>query len=110
MFGLTKEGNSILVHIFGFVSYFYIESPKDFKINNDNLAKLKNELNERGKKNPTIKGRNSVVKIEPVYKESLKFFKGYGDNNKKPYLKIYTTQPSFVASLRTIFEKGFVMD
>ena len=30
-FGITMQGNSVLCHIHGFVPYFYVAAPKDFK-------------------------------------------------------------------------------
>jgi DNA polymerase delta subunit 1 len=30
LFGLTKKGNSVLLHVHGFKPYFYVAAPKDF--------------------------------------------------------------------------------
>lgn len=33
MFGVTDGGNSILVHIDGFLSFFYMQAPYDLNLN-----------------------------------------------------------------------------
>ena len=42
MYGVTKEGNSVLAHIHDFISYFYIEKP--LELNDD--PKTLNELRQ----------------------------------------------------------------
>ena len=41
MYGVTKEGNSVLAHIHDFISYFYVEKPLELDDDPDTLNKLR---------------------------------------------------------------------
>jgi DNA polymerase delta subunit 1 len=43
LFGLTKKGNSVLLHVHGFKPYFYVAAPKDFMT--EDCRHLKDQLN-----------------------------------------------------------------
>ena len=43
LFGLTKKGNSVLLHVHGFKPYFYVAAPKDFMT--EDCKHLKDRLN-----------------------------------------------------------------
>lgn len=43
LFGLTKNGNSVLLHVHGFKPYFYVAAPKDFM--SEDCRSLKDNLN-----------------------------------------------------------------
>lgn len=104
MFSLNEHGNSVLIFIRGFVAYFYAEAPDKLDLSPRNLENVIKELNIRAKKIRTV-GEDGIAvrKIEVVEKESIKEYKGKG--YKKPkFLKIFTNLPTYVASLRSIFE------
>lgn len=42
MYGVTKEGNSVLAHIHGFISYFYVEKPLELQSDANTLEHLRN--------------------------------------------------------------------
>ena len=86
VFAINKIGNSILLHISGFIPYFYIQCPMNMKINQTNIEELRKEINRRAVK---TKCAESIVKIEVVEKESIKEFKGVNFPKLK-FLKIYT--------------------
>jgi DNA polymerase delta subunit 1 len=52
---------------------------------------------------------NAVEAIEVVRKESIMYYKGSADA-KSDYLKIYTTHPQLVPTIRGWFERGFVFN
>lgn len=43
LFGLTKKGNSVLLHVHGFKPYFYVAAPKDFMT--EDCKHLRDQLN-----------------------------------------------------------------
>lgn len=45
MFGVNSKGNSIVVHVFNFRPYFYIQVPVTMVVNESDLPGLKNLLN-----------------------------------------------------------------
>ena len=87
------EQNSVLVHVKGFVAYFYIDA-----IEGANSEEFMKWLNQR------IGGEEVVIRIEEVKKESVRNYKG--QNGISTFWRLYTKQPSFVAKLRTFFDKG----
>lgn len=44
MFGVTKEGNSVLAHIHDFEAYFYVEKPLELNCEPDTLDELRKSL------------------------------------------------------------------
>jgi DNA polymerase delta subunit 1 len=102
VFSINKIGNSVLLHISGFIPYFYVQSPMNMKITAGNLEELRQEINRRATQ---TKVAESVVKIEVCERESIREFKGVNFPKLK-FLKIYTAQPSHVGTLRGLFEKS----
>lgn len=45
MYGVTQEGFSVLVHVRGFLPYFYVHAPRGFR--QDTCAALRTQLNVR---------------------------------------------------------------
>lgn len=45
-----------------------------------------------------------ITKIEVCYKENIRNYKG--DNAKLAYLKVYTCEPAYVASIRNFVKSG----
>ncbi len=74
MFCLTKEGNSVLLHISGFLSYFYADLPPGVVPNEGSIQQLQQRLNELGKNRQN--GSECVSHIEVVERESIKEYKG----------------------------------
>jgi len=50
MFGVTRRGNSVLVHIYNFFPYFYVEVPDNFVASPANLESLCEQLQREGEK------------------------------------------------------------
>lgn len=44
MFGISQAGNSILCHIHGFMPYFYVPAPQDFK--REHCGQFRDALNK----------------------------------------------------------------
>ncbi|KAJ8024189.1 DNA polymerase delta catalytic subunit [Holothuria leucospilota] len=105
MFGITKAGNSVLCHIHGFMPYFYVPAPQDFK--RDHCGIFRDALNKAvladmrsNKDNMT----QTVLDVEVLEKESMYCYNG---NKKSPFLKVTVALPKLVAPTKRILESGF---
>ncbi|KAK0527699.1 DNA-directed DNA polymerase delta [Tilletia horrida] len=84
IYGVTKDGHSVLVHVNGFLPYFYLAAPRGFI--EDDCRAFQNHLN-------TIFGQGSVQGVEMVMKKTLM---GYFGPSDAAFLKIT------VSDLRTL--------
>ncbi|PIK37764.1 DNA polymerase delta catalytic subunit [Apostichopus japonicus] len=105
MFGISQAGNSILCHIHGFMPYFYVPAPQDFK--REHCGQFRDALNKAvladmrsNKDNLT----QSVLDVDVMDKESMY---GYNGNRKSPFLKITVALPRLVAPAKRLLESGF---
>ncbi|PIK45708.1 putative DNA polymerase delta catalytic subunit [Apostichopus japonicus] len=105
MFGISQAGNSILCHIHGFMPYFYVPAPQDFK--REHCGQFRDALNKAvladmrsNKDNLT----QSVLDVDVMDKESMY---GYNSNRKSPFLKITVALPRLVAPAKRLLESGF---
>ncbi|KAG8846662.1 DNA-directed DNA polymerase delta [Serendipita sp. 411] len=94
MYGITEEGNSVLVHISGYLPYFYVAAPRGLQ--DEDLVPLRHFINQNTEE-------NAIVDIEIVMKKSLW---GYRGDHDVPFLKIILSNPKMVPKVRGAFEKG----
>ncbi|KAF0987519.1 hypothetical protein HZS_1477, partial [Henneguya salminicola] len=103
LYGVCSNGNTMLVHCYGFRPYFYIEAPPS--IDEEYVIGLKNSLNkaliDEFKQNSAFK-----TAILDIYVENKTNLYGFSSNNPKPFLKIILATPSFIAAARRLLEKG----
>ncbi|XP_077994710.1 DNA polymerase delta catalytic subunit-like [Glandiceps talaboti] len=104
MFGITKQGNSLLCHIHGFAPYFYVPAPANFQ--KEHCEKFRDLLNQsviadmRSNKDNI---QQAVLAIDMCIKENMYGFHG---NKKIPFLKITVALPKLVAPSKRILETG----
>nr|AAA35303.1 DNA polymerase delta [Schizosaccharomyces pombe] len=94
LFGVTDNGNSILVHVVGFLPYFYVKAPVGFRP--EMLERFTQDLDA------TCNGGvidHCIIEM----KENLYGFQG---NEKSPFIKIFTTNPRILSRARNVFERG----
>ncbi|SGY32734.1 BQ5605_C002g01405 [Microbotryum silenes-dioicae] len=97
-FGVTQAGYSVLLHITGFMPYFWIAAPKGFV--NDHCVSLMGHLNAM------IPGdANPVHSIKVAHKRSLWGYKGDGT---VPFIKITISDLRAYPKVRGAFERGEV--
>ncbi|SGY80136.1 BQ5605_C008g05309 [Microbotryum silenes-dioicae] len=97
-FGVTQAGHFVLLHITGFMPYFWIAAPKGFV--NDLCAPLMGHLNAM------IPGDlNPVHSIKVAHKRSLWGYKGDGT---VPFIKITISDLRAYPKVRGAFERGEV--
>jgi DNA polymerase delta subunit 1 len=94
VYGVTREGHSVVVHLRGFQSYFWVavqgNSSEQF------TSALKDILNAMMK-------ANAVSQITIELKESIMF---YSDEGPQPFFKIHTVHPKQASALRGLIERG----
>jgi hypothetical protein len=76
LFGLTKKGNSILLHVHGFKPYFYVAAPKDFMT--EDCKHLRDQLNVSRAK---FRKETTTRKRWPI-KLNNRFSTGLGDSRQ----------------------------
>lgn len=102
IYGVTDEGNSVVMHVHGFTPYFYVQAPPNFQ--EKDVPNFRIALNDavrsaaRGLKCPT-----HVLGCSPCRKQSIL---GYCEK-KSTFLKIYTALPNYVPTARNILQRGF---
>jgi len=108
MYGVTEEGNSVMAHIHGFLPYFWVQCPecnnKENGVFDDTevlKASLEKELQESGARDKLDK---IVLNVEVMQRSTLMYWQ---DQGHRPFFKVTVALPSFVASGRSIIERGF---
>lgn len=109
MYGVTEEGNSVLVNVYGFTPYIYVQAPEGFRVEDcDSLRKNLEGLMRRS--NLTGAARHNadskkpyILGVEVVMSQSLM---GYHGEELVPFIKISCALPMQVPTLRDILEGG----
>ncbi|KAI0705141.1 DNA polymerase family B-domain-containing protein [Cytidiella melzeri] len=94
MFGVTEAGNSVLMHVTGFLPYFYVASPRGFM--NEDCASLKDYLNR-------MDSGGVVRAIDIQQKRSLW---GYRGDDWVPFIKVTVADQKSLPKIRGLFERG----
>jgi len=105
VYGVTETGNSVMAIITNFYPYFYIECPEEFDLLRDkeNLkTKLKEFLINHNHSNSSIPGLECIKNLEIVEKTNIYNYQ----NTKAKFIKITTSHPKMISSLREYFEGG----
>ncbi|KAH7957913.1 hypothetical protein HPB51_028101 [Rhipicephalus microplus] len=106
MFGVTDDGHSVLCHVHGFLPYFYVEAPPNFR--KEHCWAFREALNKavlkdmRSNKNQLS---DTVVGIDMVLKQSIY---GYNSKGKTPFLKVTMVLPRLIAPAKRLLETGNV--
>eukprot|EP01006_Ploeotia_vitrea_P059999 TRINITY_DN75127_c0_g1_i1.p1 TRINITY_DN75127_c0_g1~~TRINITY_DN75127_c0_g1_i1.p1 ORF type:complete len:1053 (+),score=125.84 TRINITY_DN75127_c0_g1_i1:30-3188(+) len=102
MFGVTKEGHSVLVHAHGFSPYFWIQSPKNFDLTH--CRSFKDECNKqlanRGGSRPGI---DPIIHMGIDHGRSLQNFQFH---TTKDFIRVTCHQPFYVPKVRSFFDQG----
>ncbi|GAA5907898.1 DNA-directed DNA polymerase delta POL3 [Sporobolomyces salmoneus] len=98
-FGVTEAGNSVLLHVKGFLPYFWVAAPKGFT--NADCTPLFEHLNTNH-----FNGTRPVRAISVANKRSLWGYKG---DAVSPFIKITTADTKSYPKVRGAFERGEVV-
>ncbi|KAJ3019409.1 DNA-directed DNA polymerase delta [Thoreauomyces humboldtii] len=98
MYGCTMEGHSVTCHVHGFLPYFYVPAPMDYRP--EHKEAMLRALNEslRAQRSP------SALDVQMVLKSSIY---GYHGKKKALFLRIVLRLASFVSQTKRIFNQGF---
>lgn len=102
LYGVTKEGYSVLVHSYNFEPYLWIEAP-DYWLPMHSQA-LMRELN--GELDSVTLVNQTVVRIEQHPRKSLMNYSGKGNT---PFLKVVVQLPGHIPKLRSLLTERGVM-
>lgn len=93
MYGVNEKGNSIVVHVFNFKPYFYMQIPATMHLDNTHLADLKHHMNQKTFNNFGNKNENIVTDLEIVERKSIMHF----SDRMSRFVKIYTVLPRHIS-------------
>ncbi|GAO17267.1 uncharacterized protein UV8b_03823 [Ustilaginoidea virens] len=96
LFGVTREGHSVMLHVTDFKHYLYIQAPVMFQPQDVNAYKayLDSQIPQH---QPAIHRVDFVCRVD-IY--------GFQGNTQNPYLKITVTDPKFINKVRSTIEGG----
>jgi len=114
IYGIDEDGCDVMAHVHGYLPYFYVDcgllnilKEPNGKVVDVLIDRLKERLNELLSKNKNTKGKSGedpyVHSIEVVHKFLCN---GY-QTEKKPFFKITLLSPSYIVTLRDLFEKNY---
>lgn len=95
LYGVTKEGYSVLVHCYNYEPYLWIEAPPNWlPIHTQGLIRhLNSQLDQQ------TRAENTVVRIEVHQRRSLMYFNG---GKPVPHLRIVVQLPQHIPKLRSL--------
>ncbi|CUG86363.1 DNA polymerase delta, putative [Bodo saltans] len=99
LYGVTKEGNSVLVHCYNHEPYLWVEAPPQWLPAYEFM--MRDELNRLLQ--PATARDDTCVRIETHMKQSLMHYTG---GKATPHLKIVVQLPQNIPKLRSIFADG----
>lgn len=96
LFGVTENGNSVLLHVKDFKHYLYVAAPVSFTT--EDCASFRTYLESR-----LDLSQPAIHSVTLTMRENIYGFQG---NVQSPYLKISVTDPKFINKVRTTIERG----
>lgn len=103
IYGVTKKGNSVLVHVNSFLPYFFITAPKGFRPTD--CQDLTNHLNSLFGSSSSTSAVRAVEKTEMCAKKSLMEYRGDED---VAFIKITCGEIRALTRIRGSLERGEV--
>lgn len=96
LFGVSEEGNSIMLHVTDFKHYLYVAAPPNFQPQDCPAYKafLETQIAQH---------QPAIHSVAVAYRENMYGFQG---NTSSPYLKITVTDPKFINKVRSTIEGG----
>jgi DNA polymerase delta subunit 1 len=96
LFGVTDNGNSVLLHVKDFKHYLYVQAPVSFTP--EDCPRFQAYLETQLAMHQTVIHAVSLTMRENIY--------GFQGNVQNPYIKITVTDPKFINKVRTAIERG----
>ncbi|KAF4467399.1 DNA polymerase delta subunit 1 [Fusarium albosuccineum] len=95
LFGITKEGHSVMLHVTDFRHYLYVAAPAGFK--------PQHCVGYRDYLNSMLPGVATVYSTQLVQREDIYGFRG---NQKGAYIKVTLSDPKSLPKVRSLIERG----
>ncbi|AEO62895.1 caa6cf64-06a3-4efd-8d5c-cadb74274332 [Thermothielavioides terrestris] len=96
LFGVTENGNSVLLHVKDFKHYLYVAAPVSFTP--EDCPKFRAYLETQLAMHQPVIHSVVLTMRENIY--------GFQGNIQNPYLKITVNDPKFINRVRTTIERG----
>lgn len=96
LFGVTEEGNSVMLHVKDFKHYLYVAAPVGFAPSD--VVAYKGYLETQVAQHQTV-----IHKVEFVMRENIY---GFQNNMQNPFLKVTVTDPKFINRVRSTISHG----
>lgn len=102
LFGVTREGNSVLAHVHGFQPYFFVAPWPSYT--SKDIPEFRSILETRLRQAKPLRGvTRYIVDIQQI--SALNIW-GYRGDKKQSFLKVTVALPSIVNAARTMLEQG----
>ncbi|KAF2822289.1 hypothetical protein CC86DRAFT_358493 [Ophiobolus disseminans] len=100
LFGVTEGGHSVLLHVTGFMHYFYVAAPVGFQQTDCDAYKvfLETECQKAFNQHSAV-----INSVQMTMRENILRYQG---NQKSPYLKITVNDPKMIGRIRTMVQKN----
>ncbi|KAK4204321.1 putative DNA polymerase delta catalytic subunit [Triangularia verruculosa] len=98
LFGVTDNGNSVLVHVTDFKHYLYVAAPVSFTPADCPLFKAYLETQMANPNHQQMIHSVTLTMRENIY--------GFQGNVQNPYIKVTVTDPKHINKVRTQIERG----
>ncbi|KAL5889757.1 DNA-directed DNA polymerase delta [Pyricularia oryzae] len=96
LFGVTEDGNSVMLHVKEFRHYLYVAAPTSFGQKDCNAFKAFLETN-------IAQHQPAIHSVQMTMRENIY---GFQNNTQNPFLKITVTDPKFINKVRSTIESG----
>jgi DNA polymerase delta subunit 1 len=96
LFGVTENGNSVLLHVKDFKHYLYVAAPVSFAP--EDCQKFQTYLETQLAINQRAIHSVSLTMRENIY--------GFQGNVQNPFIKVTVTDPKLINKVRTLIESG----
>nr|CCA27509.1 predicted protein putative [Albugo laibachii Nc14] len=101
VYGVNATGNSVVLHVHGFMPYFYAACPENFDY--EKCGQVRQALNKTLES--TMKsGPPPIIGLEVV--RNLKSIYGFQFDFSMTVWKVYVSMPAFVPKVRSLLENG----
>uniref|UniRef100_A0AAV1TDL5 DNA polymerase n=1 Tax=Peronospora matthiolae TaxID=2874970 RepID=A0AAV1TDL5_9STRA len=110
LFGVTMEGNSVLMHVHGVLPYFYCFCPDNFDESRcgDVRQVLDAAVSQRERDSSSSSSNSARVVGVQVVRDKMSIY-GYQFDRTTTLFKIFLSMPSYVPKLRSVLEAGLTL-
>ena len=110
LYGVTREGRSVMASVHGFTPYFYVSLPPSADMSEGALGQLRTvlDLRLRERTRGDEKKLNSLVLGIQIAKAQQSLL-GYHFGQTRDFLKVFVAVPSLVPGLKRLFDDGVTL-